>query len=68
MKIKNKISILAVALGVISMTSCNDWFDARSESEIYAEEHFSDQSGFADQLTGAYTSMISSSLYGMNSL
>lgn len=67
MKIKNKISILAVALGVVTMTSCNDWFDARSESEIYAEEHFADQSGFADQLTGAYTKMISQSLYGMNS-
>ena len=68
MKIKNKISTLAViALGAVSLSSCNDWFDARSESEIYAEEHFADQSGFADQLTGAYTAMISKSLYGMNS-
>ncbi len=68
MKIVNKISALAVvALGVLGLSGCNDWFDARSESEIYAEEHFGDQSGFADQLTGAYTAMISKSLYGMNS-
>lgn len=68
MKLVNKISTLAVvALGAVALSGCNDWFDARSESEIYAEEHFANQSGFADQLTGAYTSMISNSLYGMNS-
>lgn len=53
-------------LAVISLTACNDWLDVSPKSQIEETDQFSRPSGFRDQLTGVYTQMSQSALYGMN--
>jgi hypothetical protein len=53
----------AVAAAMV-MASCSDWLDVRPKSEILAEVHFSSETGFRDQLTGVYSQMSSTAMYG----
>ncbi len=53
-----------MALTVLS--SCNDWLDVSPKSQIKEEDHFSREGGYKDQLTGVYTAMSSTSMYGLN--
>ena len=48
------------------LTSCNDWFDVHPTSQILVGEQFDTEKGFSDQLTGVYTKMKGTSLYGRN--
>lgn len=64
MKIRNIIALLIVAS--TALTSCEDWLDVSPKSQIKEEDHFSREGGYKDELTGVYTAMTSSSLYGMN--
>lgn len=61
------IKTLALGLFAIStLASCNDWLDVSPKSQIEETDQFSRASGFRDQLTGVYTQMAQSSLYGQN--
>lgn len=64
MKIKQIITLFV--LGAAVLTSCEDWLDVSPKSQIKEEDHFSREGGYKDELTGVYTAMTSSSLYGMN--
>lgn len=58
---KRYILLLAT---VFFLTSCEDWLDVKPKSEVEGSELFSTESGFKDALTGIYTAMTSSNLYG----
>ena len=55
--------LLLLSIGV-TFVSCDDWLDVRPKSEILADVHFESESGFKDQLTGVYTAMTETSMYG----
>jgi hypothetical protein len=48
----------------VILASCSDWLDVLPKSRVLADEHFETESGYADQLTGVYTRMTSTSLFG----
>ena len=58
--------IIYIALSLMALTSCNDWLDVSPKSQIKEEEQFSREGGYKDQLTGVYTAMSSTSMYGLN--
>ena len=57
--------LLLLSVGV-TLVSCEDWLDVRPKSEILTDVHFETESGFKDQLTGVYTAMTETSMYGRN--
>lgn len=59
---KKYISILLISM--ITLTSCNDWFDVTSESEIREKDHYSTLAGFQQSLIGCYIGMTQDALYG----
>lgn len=67
MKYLNKtiIALAAIALSV-SMTSCDDFLDVRSENTAKEDDLFKSYKGFRDALTGAYMLMAGESGYGQN--
>ncbi|WP_163716019.1 RagB/SusD family nutrient uptake outer membrane protein [Mangrovibacterium lignilyticum] len=50
-------------LGLV-LSSCEDYFDVSPKSQIPTDDLFSSETGFFDQLTGVYSQMASSKLYG----
>lgn len=52
---------IAAAIGT---SSCENWLDATSGSEIRQEDHFSTEDGFRQTLIGCYINMTDSKLYG----
>ena len=46
--------------------SCNDWLDVNPKSQIKEEDHFDREGGYLDQLTGIYTKMTTTGMYGLN--
>lgn len=54
------------AVGVMSLTSCNDWLDVKPSSELDREDLFRNETGYAEALTGVYSKMSSAELYGRN--
>lgn len=58
------ICLLTGVLTLLSATSCEDWFDVDPRTEIKESDLFKDESGFFDALTGVYSIMGRSSLYG----
>lgn len=67
MKYLNKtiIALAAIALS-ITMTSCDDFLDVRSENTAKEDDLFKSYKGFRDALTGAYMLMTNESAYGQN--
>lgn len=59
-------NIIYIALTLVALTSCNDWLDVSPKSQIKEEEQFCREGGYKDQLTGVYTAMSSTSMYGLN--
>ena len=59
-------TMIFLALSVTGLTSCNDWLDVSPKSQIKEEEQFGREGGYQDQLTGVYTAMASTSMYGLN--
>jgi hypothetical protein len=59
-----RYQIIAIALGMSSLVSCNKWLDVTPKTEMKAKVLFSNQAGFRDALMGIYTLMIGSSSYG----
>lgn len=64
MKIKHIITLFTLVAAVL--TSCEDWLDVSPKSQIKEEDHFSREGGYQDELTGVYTAMSGSNLYGLN--
>lgn len=57
--------ILAFIIGASFLfSSCQDWLEVGSETELTEKEAFSDDSGFHKALTGIYIGMGDESLYG----
>ncbi|MGL5682599.1 MAG: RagB/SusD family nutrient uptake outer membrane protein [Marinifilaceae bacterium] len=59
---KNYILLIAI-VGIIC-SSCEQWFDVSPKSDVKEEDLFKNQSGYSDVLTGVYTLMTHSDLYG----
>lgn len=51
-------------MGMLTLNSCEDYFDVSPKSQILTDDLFSRESGFYDQLTGVYTRMARTNLYG----
>lgn len=56
-----KISIL-----IVLFSSCSDWFEVTSGSEVREEDHYNSVAGFRQSLTGCYLGMTGEALYGKN--
>lgn len=57
---------LTIFLAGLLLSSCNDWFDVTSASEIREKDHYSTITGFQQTLTGCYIGMTDNALYGTN--
>ncbi len=69
MKIKKHIKNIFVAASAVAMmtttlSSCNEWLDVKPSNQVEASEMFSTENGFKLALTGVYTLMAHSDLYG----
>lgn len=51
---------------LLSLTSCSDWLDTGSSTQIRGDELLKTEAGFLDALTGIYINMSSASMYGKN--
>ena len=56
------IYMLFVLAGAVGLTSCENWLDETSHSEIRDEDHFSTEEGFRQSLIGCYINMTDESL------
>lgn len=45
-------------------TACSDWLEVRPKSQVLADVHFDSEEGYADQLTGVYSSLSTPELFG----
>lgn len=59
-----KIFIISGLFTVFMLSSCENWFDVSTKSELKADDLFSNEQGFRDALIGCYASMAETSLYG----
>ncbi|WP_303014379.1 RagB/SusD family nutrient uptake outer membrane protein [uncultured Bacteroides sp.] len=48
----------------VTLTSCSDWFDVTSSSEIREKDHYNTETGFQQSLIGCYIGMTDDALYG----
>ncbi|MDD2420409.1 MAG: RagB/SusD family nutrient uptake outer membrane protein [Bacteroidales bacterium] len=65
LKTYNIIKSITIALSALLLLgSCEKFLDVRPKSEIPAGLHFERESGYADQLTGVYTKMCETDMYG----
>lgn len=62
---KSIIALAAVAMSV-SLTSCSDFLDVRSENTAKENDLLSTYKGFRDALSGAYMLMADEAVYGQN--
>lgn len=53
-----------IIVSLLFLTSCDDWFDVKSSSEIRRDEHYKNVRGFQQTLTGCYIKMSEVGLYG----
>ena len=65
---KNSLNIryILLALGLMLLSSCDDWLDEGSSTQIKADDVYKTESGFQDALIGVYLNLASSDLYGKN--
>ncbi len=61
---KKIITYMVCAFSLLMAPACSDWLDVRPKSEIVADLHFSSETGFRDQLTGVYSRMSQTQMYG----
>lgn len=52
--------------GVLLLGGCSDWLDVDPKSQIKQEALFESEAGFRDALTGIYTVMARTEMYGGN--
>lgn len=56
--------IFTLLICSVALSSCSDWFDVTSGSEIREKDHYSTLAGFQQSLIGCYISMTDNALYG----
>lgn len=61
---KKIVYMMMLGLGLLTLSSCNDWLDVSPREEVKVKENFTTESGFKEALTGVYLLMKSNSLYG----
>jgi starch-binding outer membrane protein, SusD/RagB family len=61
-----KLIISFITLAALTLTACNDWLNVNPSTEVDSSQLFNSESGYADALTGVYSKMTSTSLYGRN--
>lgn len=59
-----KILILGYILPLLTLSSCESWFDISPKSELKADDLFETSQGFRDALIGCYGTMATKDLYG----
>lgn len=59
-----KKNIFISLILMVTFSSCSDWFDVTSGSEIREKDHYSTLAGFQQSLIGCYIGMTDNSLYG----
>lgn len=57
------ISILPILILLLN-TSCNNWLDVKSSTELDRDDLFSSENGFGEALIGVYSQLSDASLYG----
>ena len=63
----NKIKTgMALCLTALAFSACNNYLDVAPSTETDKDKLFSNESGFADALSGIYVTMASNDLYGKN--
>lgn len=58
--------ILYIILAVLTLSSCNKWFDVEPKGDSSGEDIFSAESAYRDYINGIYTGLASEELYGSN--
>lgn len=53
-------------IGIFLLTGCNNWLDVNPKSQVKQEVLFKSESGYQDALTGIYTIMSRTDMYGGN--
>lgn len=61
---KSKLHIIMALAGVLTVSSCSDWFDISPKTDVKAEELFESENGFMSALTGIYVLMTGENAYG----
>lgn len=61
---KKIYSILTIAVAAVIMTSCNDYLDVKPTNQLDQSELFKTEDGYEDALTGVYSNMAGTALYG----
>lgn len=61
--IKNKL-IIALSFLALTLTSCSDWLDVSPRSSIDGDNLLTTENGYKQALTGVYTLMAKTDLYG----
>ena len=65
---KKILYIKSLLLGIIAsmaLASCSDWLDVSPKSQIKEADQFSTEGGFQDELTGVYSAMSQTTMYGL---
>ncbi|MBR3501085.1 MAG: RagB/SusD family nutrient uptake outer membrane protein [Bacteroidales bacterium] len=57
-------TIIILTIALLSLSSCNNWLEATSSTQISADRLFSSRAGFHEALSGVYLMMGSQSCYG----
>lgn len=63
---KQLISGMMLLVAITGFTACDDYLDVRPKSQIPYDLQFKRESGFFDQLTGVYTNLCDTIMYGGN--
>lgn len=55
-----------ILIGLLALTSCNDWLDVTPNTDVPAKELFTTENGFTSALAGLYIVMTEEDTYGKN--
>lgn len=66
MRYRNILYLFLLLILSLSASSCNDWLEATSSSQVSDKKLFSTRSGFKEALTGIYLAMGTEDVYGAN--
>lgn len=64
MKKINIKSLLLIVVVLLAFSSCEDWLDVQPSTQLDREKLFKSEDGYSLALTGVYSGMTSTSLYG----
>lgn len=59
-----KKTYLIILTFILTFSSCDDWLDVKPKSQLDADDLFKTERGFSEALTGVYSNMTETKLYG----